>query len=65
MSLAASVSTRACKQVKSALFQTELSKPARQVEILPLSESQGRTSPATPPTIVPETKLSENDINNK
>ena len=58
MSLATSVSTHARKQVKSALVQTDLSKPTRQVETLLLSQSHGITSPATPPTLVPKTKLS-------
>ena len=58
MWLDASVNTPTRKQVKSALVQNELSKPARQVETLPLSHSHGRTSPTTPPTLVPETKLS-------
>ena len=58
MSLAASVSAPACKQVQSALVQTELSKPARQVETLPFSQLHGRTSPATLPTLVPRTELS-------
>ena len=40
------------------IVQTELSNPARQVETLPLSQSHGRTSPTTPPTLVPRTKLS-------
>ena len=52
------VITTACKQVKSALVQTELSKPTIQVETLPLSQLHGRTSPATLPTLVPRTKLS-------
>ena len=58
MWLAASVNTPARKQVKSDLVQTELSNLARQVKSLPLRQSHGRTSPATPPTLVPETKLS-------
>ena len=58
MSLAASVSTPARKQVNSSLVQTELSKPARQVETLPLRQLHGRTSPTTPPTLVPRTKIS-------
>ena len=58
MWLAANVNTPAHKQVKSALFQIEQIKPARKVETLPLSQSHGRTNPATPPTLVPETKLS-------
>ena len=58
MSLVASVSTPARKQVKSASVQTELSKPTRQVETLPLSQLNGRTSHATPRTLVPRTKLS-------
>ena len=58
MSLAASVSTLAHKQVKSTLVQTELSKPARQVETLPLSQLHGRASPATLPSLVPRKKLS-------
>ena len=58
MSLAVSVSTPARKQVKSSLVQTELSKLTKQVETLPLSQSHGRTSPTTPPTLVPKTKLS-------
>ena len=40
------------------LVQTELSKPARQVETLPLRKLHGRTSPTTPPTLAPRTKLS-------
>ena len=58
MSLVVRVSTPARKQVKSALVQTELSKPTRKVETLPLSLSHGRTSPTTPPTLVPESMLS-------
>ena len=58
MSLAASVSTLACKHVKATLVQTELTNPTRQVETLPLRQLHGRTSPATPPTLVPRTKLS-------
>ena len=53
-----SVSTPASKQVKSALVQTKLSNPTRQVETLPLSQSHGRSSHATPPTLVPRIKLS-------
>ena len=55
MSLATSVNTLACKQVKSALVQTELSKTTKQVETLPLSQSHRRTSPTTPPSLAPET----------
>ena len=58
MWLAASVNTPTHKQVKSALVQTEISKLARKVETLPLSQSHGRTSPTTPPSLVPKTKLS-------
>ena len=58
MSLTTSLSTPTRKQVKSSLVQLELSKPARQVETLPLRYSHGRTSAATPPTLVPKTKLS-------
>ena len=60
MWLGASVNTPAHKQVKSALVQAELSKLARQVEALPLSQLHGRTSPATPPTLVASTNLSQN-----
>ena len=56
MSLTISVSTPTPKQVKSSLVQLELRKPARQVETLPLNQSHGRTSHATPPTLVPKTK---------
>ena len=58
MWLVANVNTPTCNQVKSALVQSELSNLARQVVNLPLSQSHGRTSLATPPTLVPETKLS-------
>ena len=53
-----SVGTPARKQVKSGLVQTELSKPARQVETLPLRRSHGRTSLSTSPNLVQKTKLS-------
>ena len=58
MWLDVSLNAPECKQVKSALVQTELSKFARQVATLPLNQSHGRTNPITPPTLVPETKLS-------
>ena len=58
MWLAASVNTPAHKQVKSALVQIEQIKPTIKVETLPLSQSHWRTNPATPPTLVLETKLS-------
>ena len=57
MSLATSVSTPTRKQVKSALFQIELSSPIRQVQNLPLSQSHGRTSPTTPPTLNSRNKV--------
>ena len=53
-----SVNTPAHKKVKRSLVQIELSKPARQVDTLPLRQSDARTSRATPPTLVPKTKLS-------
>ena len=58
MWLEASLNKATRKQVKSASVQIEVSKPARQVETLPLNQSHGRTSPATSPTLIPKTKLS-------
>ena len=52
-----SLGTPGCKQFKRCLSSTKLSKPARQVDTLPL-QSQGTRSRTTLSTLVPETKLS-------